>query len=68
MINADSYPLLDGNCTVKEATLSGSVLVENMALGNSVTKSINSPFIMRSLIFGGTGGKYYVRLVIIVGL
>ena len=53
-------PLLDGNWKVKEVELSGSVLLEKMALGSRVAKSIYSPFIMRSLSLGGTGGRYLV--------
>ena len=33
-------PLLDGNWKVKEVELSGSVLLENMALGSRVAKFI----------------------------
>ena len=53
-------PLLDGNWKVKEVELSGSVLLENMALGSRVAKFMYSPFIMRSLTLGGTGGRYLV--------
>ena len=53
-------PLLDGNWKVKEVVPSGSVPLENMALGSKVTKSIYSPFIMHSLTLGGTGGRYLV--------
>ena len=53
-------PLLDGNWKVKEVEISGSVLLENMALGSRVVKSMYSPFIMRFLTLGGTGGRYLV--------
>ena len=45
------------NCTVSDLRMSGFEAPENMALGNKLAKSINSPRIMRSLMRGGTGGK-----------
>ena len=51
-------PLLDGNWTLKEFALSSSIPLENIALGNSVMKSMNSPVIICSLSLCGTGGRH----------
>ena len=45
--------------TVRDLDVSGSVCIlpENMAFGNKVAKSINSPEIIFSFVLGGTGGS-----------
>ena len=43
--------------TVRDLEVSGSVLPQNIAFGNKVAKSINSPEIIFSFVLGGTGGS-----------
>ena len=52
---ARSLPVV--SCTVRNLEVSSSVLPENMAFGNKVAKSMNSPEIIFSLVLGGTGGS-----------
>ena len=42
---------------MRDLDVSAPVLPENMALGNSVARSTNSPEMIFSLIRGGTGGS-----------
>ena len=53
----EKSPEPDGNWTVNEVECSGSTLLESMALGINVVKSMYSPLIIRSLIFAGMGGR-----------
>ena len=45
------------SCNVSDLLGSGSELPADMALGNSVENSINSPWMMQSLMCGGTVGS-----------